>query len=233
MIYYMYMSITKIGGRGSFLRYNSETALYVHMDRLEQQISFIMEIDKIKKINRQTYLADNSRPENDAEHSWHLAAMCFLLKEYANEEFDVLRTMEMVLMHDVIEIDAGDTYAYDTEGNKSKRERELKAAERIFNLLPKDQANYVRKLWDEFEDGETPEARFANALDKIQPLLLNDASGGDSWKKHGVHIGQILKRNERTPKGSETLWEYCKPILDKNINKGNIIDEIESKGNPE
>ena len=194
------------------------------MTRLEQQINFIMEIDKIKKITRQTYLADGSRPENDAEHSWHLATMCFLLKEYANEEFDVLHTMEMVLIHDMIEIDAGDTYAYDPAANKSKRERELKAADRIFNLLPQDQAEYVRGLWDEFEEGKTAEARFANALDKIQPLLLNDASGGQAWKSHGVHINQILERNERTPKGSEELWEYCKPILEQNIKKGNIIE---------
>lgn len=194
------------------------------MTRLEQQINFILEIDKIKKISRQTYLADGSRPENDAEHSWHLATMCFLLKEYANEEFDVLHTIEMVLIHDMIEIDAGDTYAYDSEANKSKRERELKAADRIFNLLPPDQAEYVRGLWDEFEEGDTPEARFANTLDKIQPLLLNDASGGTAWKSHGVHLAQILKRNEKTPKGSESLWEYCKPILKENIEKGNIIE---------
>ncbi len=192
------------------------------MNRLEQQLNFIMEVDKIKKITRQTYLSDGSRPENDAEHSFHLAIMCFLLKEYANEEIDVLHTMEMVLIHDVIEIDAGDTYAYDSLGNQSKREREVKAAERIFNLLPKDQASYVRALWDEFEEGATPEARFANALDKIQPLLLNDASGGDTWKSHGISISQILKRNERTSKGSEVLWEYCKPILEQNIEKGNI-----------
>ena len=192
------------------------------MNRLEQQINFIMEVDKVKKITRQTYLSDGSRPENDAEHSFHLAMMCFLLKEYANEEIDVLHTMEMVLIHDVIEIDAGDTYAYDSLGNQSKREREVKAAERIFNLLPEDQASYVRALWDEFEEGATPEARFANALDKIQPLLLNDASGGDTWKSHGISISQILKRNERTPKGSEALWEYCKPILEQNIEKGNI-----------
>lgn len=197
----------------------------ISMRRIEQQMNFIMEIDKIKKINRQTYLADGSRPENDAEHSWHLATMCFLLKEYANEEFDVLRTMEMVLIHDMIEIDAGDTYAYDPAANESKKERELKAADRIFNLLPQDQAQYVRSLWDEFEEGETPEARFANALDKIQPLLLNDASGGDSWKKHGVYLSQIMERNKKTAKGSEELWEYCKPILDKNIEIGNIKED--------
>lgn len=193
------------------------------MTRLEQQINFIMEIDKVKKITRQTHLSDGSRPENDAEHSWHLAIMCFLLKEYANEEFDVLHTIEMVLIHDIIEIDAGDTYAYDPVANQSKREREIKAAERIFHLLPEDQAEYVRNLWDEFEEGITPEARFANALDKIQPLLLNDASGGFSWKDHEVHISQIMKRNINTPKGSKVLWEYCQPILEHNIEKGNII----------
>lgn len=143
------------------------------MTRLEQQMNFIQEIDKMKKIGRQTYLSDASRKENDAEHSWHLAMMCLILNEYANEEVDLLRTMSMVLIHDIIEIDAGDTYAYDEVGNKTKREREEKAAERIFRLLPEDQANYIRELWDEFEEARTKEAMFAHTLDKVQPTMLN------------------------------------------------------------
>lgn len=190
--------------------------------RLEQQMSFIEEIDKIKKIGRQTYLSDASRKENDAEHSWHLAMMVMLLHEYANEPIDVMRTMSMVLIHDIIEIDAGDTYAYDEKGNDTKRERELKAAERIFHLLPKDQSEYVRSLWDEFEEKETAESRFANAVDKIQPTMLNALSKGKSWQEHGVHFEQILKRNDGTENGSKELWnyaleEYIKPHVGKEI----------------
>ena len=143
------------------------------MERLQQQMEFIAEVDKLKKIGRQSYLTDSSRKENDAEHSWHLAMMAIFLSEYAKEEVDVLHVISMVLIHDLVEIDAGDTYAYDTEGNKSKRAREEKAAERIFNILPEDQAKKVRDLWEEFEANETPEANFANALDRVQPIMLN------------------------------------------------------------
>ena len=148
--------------------------------------------------------------------------MCALLSEYSNEKIDVAHTMLMVLMHDLVEIDAGDTYAYDEEGNKSKEERELKAADRIYNLLPPDQAKMARELWDEFEAMETPEARFANTLDKIQPVFLNDAAGGISWTRHGVYIDQILKRDARVHEGSEELWKYTKKVLDKNVENGNI-----------
>ncbi len=195
------------------------------MTDFEKQISFIMELDKIKKIGRQTYLSDASRKENDAEHSWHLALMAFVLADYANEKIDVLKTIKMVLLHDVIEIDAGDTYAYDTEGNKTKRERELKAADRIFGLLPKEQEREYRGLWDEFEEMETAEAKFANTLDKVQPLFLNDASGGKSWEEHGVRKNQVLARNERTHEGSEELWAYAKSLIEKNVKAGKLIDE--------
>lgn len=191
----------------------------------EKQISFIMELDKIKKINRQTYLSDGSRKENDAEHSWHLALMAFVLAEYANAEIDVLKTIKMVLLHDVIEIDAGDTYAYDTEGNKTKRARELAAADRIFGLLPEEQAREYRGLWDEFEAMETAEARFANTLDKVQPLLLNDASGGKSWEEHGVKKSQVLARNKSTHSGSEELWDYAKALIERNTAEGHLLDE--------
>ena len=193
--------------------------------RLEQQINFIREMDKEKFIGRQTYLSDGKRKENDAEHSWHLALMAFVLADYANEPIDVLKTMKMVLLHDVIEIDAGDTYAYDTEGNKTKRERELKAADRIFGLLPEAQQKEYRGLWDEFEAMETPESKFANMLDKVQPLFLNDASGGISWEEHGVKKSQVLKRDERVHEGSERIWEYAKSLIEKNAKYGKLIDE--------
>lgn len=195
--------------------------------RLPRQMNFIRETDKSKQIIRQTYLADGSRKEDDAEHAWHLALMAMLMSEYANEPVDQLKVIKMVLIHDLVEIDAGDTYAYDEAGNSTKRERELKAADRIFNLLPPDQAAQLRALWDEFEASETPEARFALSLDKIQPLLLNDASDGNSWKEHGVRLSQVLKRNVNTADGSAKLWEYAKSLIDKNVANGNLIDDTE------
>lgn len=195
------------------------------MTDFEKQIAFIMELDKVKTIQRQTYLADASRKENDAEHSWHLALMAFVLSDYANEKIDVLKTMKMVLLHDVIEIDAGDTYAYDAVGNQTKRAREQKAADRIFGLLPEAQEAEYRGLWEEFEAMETPEARFANMLDKVQPLLLNDASGGKSWEEHGVKRSQVMARNARTEEGSKQLWAYAKRLIDKNTAAGKLLDE--------
>ena len=150
--------------------------------RLKRQIQFIVEVDKVKNIFRQTYLADANRKENDAEHSWHLALMAVLLKDYMKEEVDLTKVMIMVLIHDLVEIDAGDTYAYDESGAATKREREEKAADRIFGLLPEDQGQEFRKLWEEFEAYKTPEAKYAHLLDNFQPLLLNDASGGKSWE---------------------------------------------------
>ena len=163
------------------------------MKRLEQQLRFLMELDKQKEIVRQTYLADGSRRETDAEHAWHLALMCMILSEYANEPIDMARTVLMVLTHDLVEIDAGDTYAYDVQGNETKKERELRAADRIYGLLPEDQGAYLRELWDEFEAMETPEAKFANALDKIQPVLLTDQAKGKSWREHGVRKEHVQK----------------------------------------
>ena len=187
------------------------------MDRLEQQMKFILEIDKLKQITRQSYITGAGRKETDTDHSWHLAMMCALLSEYANEKIDVLKTMVMVLIHDIVEIDAGDTYAYDAAGNESKRQREVKAAERIFHLLPEDQALYLRQLWEEFEAQDTPEARFANTLDKIQPILQNDATGGISWREHGVKESQIMKRNEKTHEGAEELWAYARDLIRRNV----------------
>lgn len=178
-------------------------------ERIEKQFEFLKEIDKEKNIFRQTYLADGMRKENDAEHAWHMALFVMVLSEYANEDIDVLKTMKIVLIHDLIEIYAGDTYAYDSKGNESKRGRELAAADRLFNILPKDQAEEFRALWDEFEENITPEARFANTMDKIQPLMLNNASEGRSWEEHGVHASQVYGRNEKTHLGSEGLWKYA------------------------
>ena len=176
--------------------------------RLETQIEFCKEIDKEKQITRQTYLTDGSRKENDAEHAWHMAIMAAVLEEYSNEKIDLLRSIIMMLLHDVVEIDAGDTFAYDEEGKKDQRERELKAADRLFNILPEDQAKYFRQLWDEFETMSTPEAKFARTLDNIQPTMLNASSGGKSWREKGVHINQIMERQSYTGDGSEKLWEY-------------------------
>ena len=195
-------------------------------ERLEKQLDFIREIDKEKEIFRQTYLADASRKENDAEHAWHMAIMTMLLSEYANEKIDVLKTVGMLLIHDIVEIDAGDTYAYDEAGKATQHEREQKAAERIYGLLPKEQGEPLLKLWEEFEEQQTPEAKFAHTMDNIQPMLLNDASEGLSWREHGVKLSQILKRNERTAQGSQQIWDYAlNNILKKNVENENIIDD--------
>ena len=196
------------------------------MNRLEQQLAFIKEIDGLKKIGRQTYIKDASRKENDAEHSWHLAVMAMLLSEYSNEPVDVLRVMSMVLIHDVVELDAGDTYAYDDAGNATKRERELAAAERIFHILPEDQAEKLRGLWDEFEAYETPESKFAHALDNFQPMMLNDATNGKAWREHQVKLSQVMNRQKKTGEGSEVIWEYArKNLIEKNVEQGAIIKD--------
>lgn len=195
------------------------------MERLQKQMEFILEVDKVKQIVRQTYLTDGSRKENDAEHSWHLALMAVLLKEYANEEVDLAKVIPMVLIHDLVEIDAGDTYAYDQAGLKTQRERETKAADRIFGMLPEDQGMKFRDLWEEFEAYETAEAKFAHVLDNCQPLILNDASGGKSWQEHTVHKSQIYKRNEHTGEGSREIWEYMKQLIEKHIQLGHVIDD--------
>ena len=193
--------------------------------RLEKQFDFFREIDKEKFIGRQTYLTDGERKENDAEHAWHMAIMTVLLAEYANEKIDVLKTVMMLLIHDLVEIDAGDTYAYDEEGKKTQREREEKAAKRIFGLLPEEQGEKLMALWEEFEAYETPEANFAHTMDNIQPVMLNDATDGKAWKEHQVRLSQFMGRQEDTPKGSETLWRYeweklVKPFLENGTIRG-------------
>ena len=192
-------------------------------ERLKKQMDFILEVDKVKNIMRQTYLADGNRKENDAEHSWHLALMAVLLKEYAPEEVDLSKVIPMVLIHDLVEIDAGDTYAYDEDAKKTQREREVKAADRIFGLLPEEQGKEFRALWEEFEAQETAESKFARTMDNIQPIMLNAATDGKAWEEHDVHIEQILNRNRNTAKGSEAIWEYAKEeFLRPNLENGKI-----------
>ncbi len=194
--------------------------------RLEKQFDFFREIDKEKFIGRQTYLTDGERKENDAEHAWHMAIMTVLLAEYANEKIDVLKTVMMLLIHDLVEIDAGDTYAYDEEGKKTQREREEKAAKRIFGLLPEEQGEKLMALWEEFEAYETPEANFAHTMDNIQPVMLNDATDGKAWLEHGVHLSQILGRNKKTAEGSRELWQYAyEKMIAPNAAKGRIIED--------
>ena len=192
-------------------------------ERIEKQFSFIREIDREKLIGRQTYLSDGKRKENDAEHAWHMAVMTILLSEYANERIDVLKTVTMLLIHDIVEIDAGDTYAYDEEAKKTQKDRERKAAERIYGLLPSDQGERLKALWEEFEACETPEARFARCMDNLQPMMLNAATDGKAWVEHQLELSQILGRNRNTHAGSEELWEYArKNLIDPNVEKGRI-----------
>lgn len=193
-------------------------------ERFKKQMDFILEIDKLKDIGRQTYLSNGERKENDAEHSWHLAIMAYLLAEHANDEVDVAKVMLMVLLHDIVEIDAGDTYAYDVEAHKTKAEREKKAADRIFNILPADQAVYFRSLWEEFEENTTACARFANSLDKIQPLMLNDATGGKAWREHNATSDKVETRFKSTSLGSEKIWEYGQSLIDKNRKEGKLFE---------
>lgn len=194
-------------------------------ERFEKQKEFILEIDKEKNILRQTHLSCGGRRENDAEHAWHMAIMVYLLQEYANETIDLAKTMMMVLIHDLVEIDAGDTYAYDTAGKATEHDREQKAADRIFGMLPEDQGHLLRSLWEEFEAYETPEARFAHTMDNFQPMLLNDSNEGGDWKAHGIKRSQTEKRNAKTGTGSAEIWEYMKTILDANVARGSLKDE--------
>ena len=190
--------------------------------RLKQQLDFVLEIDKEKNILRQTHLSGHGRRENDAEHAWHMAIMAYLLQEYSNEKIDVARVMLMCLIHDVVEIDAGDTYAYDAEGLKTQKAREEAAKERLYSMLPEDQKADLVAIFDEFEERKTPEAKFARALDNLQPLLLNHSNGGGDWKNHDVTAEQVYGRQSRTREGSEKLFEVTDQILKENIAKGNL-----------
>ena len=191
-------------------------------ERLKKQVDFILEIDKEKNILRQTHLSGHGRRENDSEHAWHMAIMAYLLRDYSNEPVDITKVMLMCLIHDIVEIDAGDTYAYDAEGLKTQKAREDAAKERIFSLLPEDQKKELVALFDEFEDFSTPESKFAHAMDNLQPLLLNNSNGGGDWREHGVSAEQVYGRQRKTALGSEKLYEVTDHIIQEHIEKGNL-----------
>ena len=194
-------------------------------ERLKKQLDFALEIDKEKNIFRQTHLSGHGRNENDAEHAWHMAIMAYLLKEYSNEPVDIGKVMLMCLIHDIVEIDAGDTYAYDAENLKTQNAREDAAKERIFSILPEEQKEELIKLFDEFEAFETAESKFAHAMDNLQPLILNNSNGGGDWREHGVTARQVYGRQSKTKLGSERLYEVTDKLIQENINKGNIKAE--------
>ena len=191
-------------------------------ERIAKQLAFALEIDKEKNVFRQTHLSGHGRNENDAEHAWHMAIMAYLLREYSNEEIDIAKVMLMCLIHDIVEIDAGDTYAYDPEAKKTQKAREDAAKERIFSLLPEDQKEELTALFDEFEESRSAEARFARAMDNLQPLILNNSNGGSDWREHGVTSQSVYDRQSRTRSGSEKLYEVTDEILRENIRKGNL-----------
>ncbi|MDX9918757.1 MAG: HD domain-containing protein [Paludibacter sp.] len=189
-------------------------------DQLLQQINFIKEIDKIKYIQRKTKLFHSDRPENDAEHSWHLAMMTIVLAEHSDVTVDVLKVLKMVLIHDIVEIDAGDTFIYDTQKNHSNTENELIAANRIFGLLPTEQAEELIAIWQEFEAGETPEARFAKAMDRIEPLLQNTSNNGGTWREFDVDYSKVFEKKKVIAQGSATLWKFAENLLNESVEKG-------------
>ncbi len=191
-------------------------------ERLKKQLDFILEIDKEKNIFRQTHLSGHGRNENDAEHAWHMAIMAYILREYANEEVDIAKVMLMCLIHDIVEIDAGDTYAYDQEALKTQKARENAAKERIYSILPADQKGKLMALFDEFEDYETPESRFAHVMDNLQPLLLNNSNNGDDWLEHNTTAEQVYGRQNKTKLGSEKLFRVADMLIRDNIEKGRL-----------
>ena len=191
-------------------------------ERLKKQLDFALEIDKEKNIFRQTHLSGHGRNENDAEHAWHMAIMAYLLKKYSNEPVDIGKVMLICLIHDIVDIDAGDTYAYDAENLKTQKAREDAAKERIFSILPEEQKDELIKLFDEFEEFKTAESKFAHAMDNLQPLILNNSNGGGDWREHGVTAEQVYGRQSKTKLGSERLYDVIDRIIKENIVKGNI-----------
>ncbi len=191
-------------------------------ERLKRQLDFVLEIDREKNIFRQTHLSGHGRNENDAEHAWHMAIMAYLLREYSNEEIDIAKVMLMCLIHDIVEIEAGDTYAYDEAGRSTQKAREDAAKEKLYSILPDDQKRELTALFDEFEAFQTAEARFAHAMDNLQPLLLNNSNGGSDWMEHEVTAKQVYGRQEKTRLGSEILYEVTDQILKDNIRKGSL-----------
>ncbi len=191
-------------------------------ERLKKQLDFSLEIDKEKNIFRQTHLSNAGRKENDAEHAWHMAIMAYLLREYSNEPVDIAKVMLMCLIHDIVEIDAGDTYAYDAENLKTQKAREDAAKERIFSLLPGDQKAELIALFDEFEEYRTAESRFAHSMDNLQPLILNNSNNGGDWREHGVTAEQVYGRQRKTELGSKELYKVTSQIIEDHIRRGNI-----------
>jgi putative hydrolase of HD superfamily len=193
----------------------------VDAQRFKRQIEFILEADKLKMVERRTTLLNVSRQENSAEHSWHIALLVLILAEYAEDaDLDFLQVLKLLLIHDLVEIDAGDTYCYDEFGGQDQQKREIKAADRIFNILPEDQAFALRALWDEYEAKHTPESKFANALDRLQPFLHNYFTRGHTWQKHGIHKNQVIRRMQPVNDGSPVLWEYVAGLIDEAVKQG-------------
>ncbi len=197
----------------------------MNTERLERQIAFILEVDRLKSILRRSYLLNETRHENTAEHSWHLAVMALVLAEHASTEVNALKVLKMLLVHDIVEIDSGDTYIYDAAGNATKPERENAAARRIFGLLPPDQEAELTQLWQEFEARETPEAKFAAALDRLMPLLHNYHTQGRSWREHGISEDQVMRLNSHMYEGSQTLWEYAEALIHEATAKGYLRED--------
>lgn len=194
-------------------------------DRLREQLTFVAELDRLKTVLRQTPLTDGSRRENAAEHSWHLAVMALVLREHAGaDQLDTARVVRMLLVHDVVEIDAGDTYRYDREGMQDKRDRERRAAKRLFGMLPDDQAQRLKNLWEEFEARRTPEARFAAALDRLQPLLHNFLTEGRSWREHGISLDRVIEQNRSLREGAPAIWRRVRTMLDRAVERGHLED---------
>ncbi|MDB6169252.1 MAG: metal-dependent phosphohydrolase superfamily [Verrucomicrobia bacterium] len=192
-------------------------------ERLARQVEFIVEVDKLKEVFRQTVNTRSRRPENDAEHSWHLCLCVLVLAEHANHAaLDVLRVLKMVIIHDLVEIDAGDTFAYDTAAMADQHEREARAADRIFGLLPAGQTQEFRALWDEFEERKTPEARFAAAVDRFQPMLLNCRTEGSAWSRHGVTQDRVVARNRHIAEGCAELWRYAEAMVQESVDAGHL-----------
>ncbi|MBR1623605.1 MAG: HD domain-containing protein [Pseudobutyrivibrio sp.] len=194
-------------------------------DRLRQQLDFALEIDKEKNVFRQTHLSNHGRNENDAEHAWHMAIMAYLLREYSNEPVDIGKVMLMCLIHDIVEIDAGDTYAYDEENKKTQGAREEAAKEHLFGMLPEDQASELMALFEEFEEYSTAESKFAHAMDNLQPLMLNNSNGGSDWREHGVTATQVHGRQDKTALGSKELFKVVDDIISKHVAEGNIKNQ--------
>jgi putative hydrolase of HD superfamily len=195
-------------------------------DRLQQQLQFIVEIDALKHVLRQTLLMNQSRRENDAEHSWHLAMMAIVLSEYAAPEVDILRVLKMVLIHDLVEIDAGDTFCYDTQAVQDQADREQKAADRLFGLLPPDLSAELRSLWEEFEAKQTPDSCFATALDRLQPVLHNYHTQGGTWKQAGVTVDQVRNRVAPIAKGSPLLAEFVEHLIQDSVAQGFLVQNF-------